>query len=110
MDHTDINDLLSLNRLLRDLYHAVRNENCQDTRPAERIMATMIRNIGSALSQPDDTGEIFDVLKSQYSSMFPPKGGLTEFIVWREDPAERCRLNSEYEKTRAQISGILNRH
>ena len=110
MDSTEMNDIHSLDKLLRDLYHTVRNEGYQDTRPAERIIASMIRNVRIALSQPDDIGDFYTVVKSQYSGMFPPKCGLSEFCIWREDPAEMRRLNADYEKTRTQISEILNRH
>ena len=110
MENTDINDIHALDKLLRHLFHIVRHEPRQDTGAAQSAIMTMLRNVEIALSQPDDIGDFFTVIKSQYSRMFPPKSGLTEFYIQREDPAEMRRLNAEYEKTKAQISEILNRH
>ena len=110
MDSTDMNDIHALDRLLRDLYHTVRNEGYEDTKPAERIIEIMIRNVQIALSQPDDIGDFFAVIKSQYSQLFPPKCSLSEFYIWREDMNERHRLNADYQKINEQIKEILNRH
>ena len=110
MENNDINDIHTLDKLLRNMFHTIRHEPRQDTRPAQSTMITMLRNVEIALSQPDDIGDFFAVVKSQYFGMFPPKCGLSEFYISREDPAEMRRLNAEYEKTKAQISEILNRH
>ena len=110
MENTDINDIHALDKLLRHMFHIIRHEPRQDTRPAQSAMITMLRNVEITLSQPDDIGDFFAVVKPQYFGMFPPRSGLTEFYISREDPDEMRRLNADYEKTKEQISEILNRH
>ena len=110
MNH-DITDIRSLDHLLRRLYTILKNENQQGTRYAERIIGRMGNNIGIALSdEQTDLCELFSILKADYKSLFPPKSGLTEFYIRRDDVSLQCMLNTEYKNILAQIEAILNRH
>ena len=110
MNH-DMADIHSLDNLLRSLYTIIKNDNNPETRYAERIIGCMGNNIGTALSDEQaDICELFSVLKSDYKSLFPPRDGLTDFYIRREDLSLQCKLNSEYRSILSQIEAILDRH
>ena len=110
MNH-DIADIRSLDNLLRSLYTILKSENNPETRYAERIIGRMGNNIGIALSDEQaDVCELFSILKSDYKSLFPPRDGLTDFYIRREDLSLQSKLNSEYRNILSQIEGILDRH
>ena len=107
----DMADIHSLDNLLRSLYTILKNENNPETRYAERIIGRMGNNIGIALSDEQaDVSELFSILKSDYKSMFPPRDGLTDFYIKREDCALQRKLYTEYKNILVQIEGILDRH
>ncbi len=109
--NNDIAEIRSLDTLLNSLYTIISNENYSDTRYAEQRIKLMRNNIQIALSEaPDSYCDLFLNLKAEYSSMFPPKGGLTEFCIWRNDFALRQKLNSDYQNIQSQIKAILDRH
>ena len=110
MNH-DIADIRSLDNLLRSLYTILKNENDPETRFAERIIGRMGNNIGIALSD-EQAGvcELFSALKSDYRSLFPPRGGLTDFYIRKDDYSLQRKLNSEYKNILSQIKAILDRH
>ena len=104
-------DIHSLDNLLRGLYTILKNENNPETRHAERIIGRMGNNIGIALSDEQaDICELFSVLKSDYKGLFPPRDGLTDFYIRREDCLLQKKLNSEYRNVLSQIETILDRH
>ena len=45
----------------------------------------------------------------QYKSMFPPRGGLSEFYIWDNSFEVRYRANHEYEQIKLQIEAILSK-
>lgn len=110
MDTAEIDDLHSLDILFEKMYDIIKKENQYSTKYAEQTICIMRNNIRIALSQQNETEDIFNMLKSSYRSMFPPKSGLSEFYIWRNDYITRCKLNSDYEGIKSQIQQILNRH
>ena len=93
----DLADIRSLDHLLHSLYTILKNEKDPETRYAERTIGRMGNNIGIALSDDQaDLCELYKILKADYKSLFPPKSGLTEFYIRREDAFLQCRLNAEY--------------
>ena len=107
----DIEDIHFGDSLLRSLYTILKSENNPETRYAERIIGRMGNNIGIALSDEQaDVSELFSILKSDYKSMFPPRDGLTDFYIKREDCALQSKLNADYKNILSQIEGILERH
>ncbi|QUC66926.1 hypothetical protein [Aristaeella hokkaidonensis] len=110
MNH-DIADIRSLDHLLRSLYTILKNENQPETRYAEQIIGRMGNNIGITLSDEQaDLCELFSILKADYKSLFPPKSGLTEFYIRRDNVSLQCRLNTEYKSILSQIEAILGRY
>ena len=111
MNH-DIEDIQSLDNLLRSLYVILKNENLPEARFAIRTIGRMGNNIGIALSDEQaSVSELFPLLKKDYKSMFLPKdGGLQGFYIQRDDPSLQQKLNSEYANILSQIKTILDRH
>ncbi len=110
MNH-DITDIRSLDHLLRSLYTILKNENQPETRYAEQIIGRMGNNIGITLSDEQaDLCELYTILKADYKSLFPPRSGLTDFYIRREDAFLQCRLNADYKNILSQIKEILDRH
>ena len=110
MNH-DIADIHSLDNLLRSLYTILKNENNPETRYAEQIIGRMGNNIGIALSDEQySVCELFSLLKSDYRSLFPPRDGLTDFYIQRDDSSLQRKLNSDYKNILSQIKTILDRH
>ena len=107
----DLADIRSLDHLLHSLYTILKNENQQETRYAERTIGRMGNNIGIALSDElADLCELYTILKADYKSLFPPRSGLTDFYIRREDAFLQCRLNADYKNILSQIKEILDRH
>ena len=48
-------------------------------------------------------------MTGQYKSMFPPRGGLSEFYIWDNSFEVRYRANHEYEQIKLQIEAILSK-
>ena len=107
----DLDDIRSLDHLLQRLYMILKNEKDPETRYAERTIGRMGNNIGIALSDEQaDLSELYTTLKADHKSLFPPKSGLTDFYIRREDAFLQCRLNADYQSILAQIEAILDRH
>ena len=107
----DLADIHALDDLLRSLYTILKNEKHPETRYAERTIGRMGNNIGVALSDGQaDACELFAILKSDYKSLFPPRDGLTDFYIRRDDVSLQRQLDSDYRKILSQIQTILDRH
>ena len=53
--------------------------------------------------------ELVSEAARQYKSMFPPRGGLSEFYIWDNSYEVRYRANHEYEQIKSQIEAILRK-
>ena len=53
--------------------------------------------------------ELVSEVTGQYKSMFPPRGGLSEFYIWDNSYEVRYRANHEYEQIKLQIEAILSK-
>ena len=107
----DLADIRALDDLLRSLYIILKNEKNPETRYAERTIGRMGNNIGIALSDEQaDICELFSILKSDYQSLFPPRDGLTDFYIRRDDVSLQRQLDSDYRNILSQILAILDRH
>ncbi|MBO1910124.1 hypothetical protein [Sporosarcina sp. 6E9] len=47
-------------------------------------------------------------VRKMHESLFPPRGGLSDFFIWSNDYDERIRLNEPLENVRKEIYDILN--
>ena len=54
--------------------------------------------------------ELVSEVAKQYKSMFPPRGGLSEFYIWDDSYEVRYTSNHEYEQIKSQIEAILSKY
>lgn len=47
-------------------------------------------------------------IKEMHKTLFPPRGGLSDFFIWSNDYDERIRLNEPLDKVRKEIWEILS--
>lgn len=40
-----------------------------------------------------ESESVTDEIKSIYNNLYPPRGGLSDFFIWKEDFAERVKAN-----------------
>ena len=52
--------------------------------------------------------ELFNKIKENYESLYPPRGGLTEFFIWREDFDERFTENEKLNNLKKEIDDIFS--
>jgi hypothetical protein len=60
------------------------------------------------ISSKEDEEEIISEVRKMHESLFPPRGGLSDFFIWSNDYDERIRLNEPLENVRKEIYNILN--
>ncbi len=58
-------------------------------------------------SSENDTASIYEV-RQMHESLFPPRGGLTDFFIWANDYDERVRFNEPLDNIKKDIHHILH--
>ncbi|MFE7062061.1 hypothetical protein ACFVAD_07905 [Sutcliffiella sp. NPDC057660] len=69
----------------------------------KRIIQETINIIESDL----DYEEKVVLIRREYSLLYPPRGGLTEFNIWRDDFEERKRVNEPFDKISNRLWDIF---
>lgn len=110
MNESSISDLKLLDYLLKKFYNIIKQGNPATTSYAKNTIEIMCENISVALNHKEESLDVFPVLRSFYSSMFPAKSGLSEFYIWNNDFHVRKKLNMEYEEVKQQIESILSKY
>lgn len=100
--------LTRLMQLLENLRCIIAGENASQYSHCLKTIERMERNIRTALALPCDTAELYSLLEADWKGLFPPKSGLTDFYLWRDEYKERLRLNREYEAIRKEIDGLIH--
>jgi len=62
-----------------------KNELGQNIRVLEDVLSNNL--------DPAEAQEVLAQIKTSFKSMYPPRGGLSEFFIWREDYEERLKAN-----------------
>lgn len=103
-------DLARVGDLFRSLLYILENEGDDQVDYARNELRNNIRLIetvfGSAPNQAD-LNEILTEIKESYQRMYPPRGGLTEFFIWREDFDQRLRANQPLDRIKDELKVIL---
>ena len=102
-------NIVDLIKLLEDMYSIVVKNSNNDINYGKRTMHSMIDYLKAELtdSEPTEYKELIIFMREKYNSMFPPKGGLSDFHIWHSEYEKRRKKNSEYEQTKTQIERIL---
>lgn len=105
------NNLSKVKDLFRDLLRILESEGDSETLYARRELFKNIRIIEDALHHdpnPADLHAIFTEVKESYQRMYPPRDGLTEFFIWRDDFDERLKANEPLDSIKERLKAILN--
>lgn len=54
-----------------------------------------------------DLDSVINEIKSIYKNLYPPRGGLSEFFIWKADFDERVKANEPLEKIGDELWKIL---
>lgn len=101
--------LKGIQELFMALLTILQAEGNNETRYAQSELRRNIASIDLALGvmDYDDLVEAIRNARASYKSMFPPRGGLTEFFIWREGFPERFTANQKIDQLKAEINRIL---
>ncbi|HEX9060220.1 MAG TPA: hypothetical protein VF941_08560 [Clostridia bacterium] len=105
----NIVDLENLNKLFKELYSILLNEGDSETNYAKGTLANMIKVITDILNSPDSINlkEVFDEIIERYKGLYPPRGGLTEFFIWRDNFDDRVKANKPLNDIKEAIKSII---
>ena len=110
-DFQEIKIILNrVKELFQQLLLILENEGDYEVNYAKNELAQNIRVLEGVLSNNVDAAEAQEVLgqiKTSYKSMYPPRGGLSDFFVWREDYEERLKANKQLDDIQSELRDIL---
>ena len=97
-------ELERVESLMKELLEIIRKEGGSEQAYAAGELERDIAMIADAKAgQSADMKEIFARVRESYKSMFPPRGGLTDFFVWREDFNQRLVANRRLDAVKAEL-------
>jgi hypothetical protein len=104
------NDLSTVGKLFEELLCILETEGNGEVSYAKQQLKFNISQINEVMQQDvDEAGltALFDDIKTSYKSMFPPRSGLTESFIWREEFNERLKANQCLDKIKEKLRLIL---
>ncbi|GLV66925.1 hypothetical protein Bmyc01_55940 [Bacillus mycoides] len=54
-----------------------------------------------------DFDDVINEIKLTYSNLYPPRGGLSDFFIWKADFNERVRANEPLGRIGDELGGML---
>jgi hypothetical protein len=96
--------------LFQQLLLILETEGDDEVNYAKKELAQNIEALEGVLSNNVDAAEAQEVLgqiKTSYKSMYPPRGGLSDFFVWREDYEERVKANKQLDDIQSELRKFL---
>lgn len=109
MTSCENNNITTLIGLLKAMYVMVASNSNSDVEYGKKTIIQIVQFLEKELT--DNTLEYVEIVSmatKRYKSMFPPKGGLSDFHIWDNDYEIRYKANLEYEQIKAQIEEMLN--
>ena len=102
--------ILYLTALIFGAYDIIVSNPNNDINYGKRTIKNIVQYLEMELAN-DTLGyeELVSEVTGQYKSMFPPRGGLSEFYIWDNSFEVRYRANHEYEQIKLQIEAILSK-
>jgi hypothetical protein len=96
----------------KELLKILKTEGDESVSFAKDKLKRDIMNIEETLAgniSQTDFNEILHLVKANYSRMYPVRGGLTEFFVWRDDFDERMKANKLLNEIKAELKDIFDK-
>ena len=102
--------IIKLIKLFKEMYGIIVSNPNNDINYGKRTIKNIVQYLEMELAN-NTIGyeELVSEVARQYKSMFPPRGGLSEFYIWDNNYEVRYRANHEYEQIKLQIEAILSK-
>ena len=103
--------IIKLIKLFKEMYDIIVSNPDNDINYGRRTVKNIVQYLEMELAN-NTIGyeELVSVVARQYKSMFPPRGGLSEFYIWDDSYEVRYTSNHEYEQIKSQIEAILSKY
>lgn len=100
--------IIKLIKLFKEMYDIIVSNPDNDINYGKRTVKNIVQYLEMELAN-NTIGyeELVSEVARQYKSMFPPRGGLSEFYIWNSNYEVRYRANHEYEQIKLQIEAVL---
>lgn len=102
--------VINLRKLLKEMYNIIVLHPNNDISYGKRTIIGMIQYIEMNLTNDIiEFEQLVGNMRERYKSMFPPRGGLSEFYIWDDSYEARYKANHEYEQIKSKIEAILSK-
>jgi hypothetical protein len=106
---TGVNELSRVRELFKALLDILETEGDYEVDYARDELKNNIIMIDETLkNDAADLKATFLEIGRSYQSMYPPRGGLTDFFVWRDDFEERRKANQPLDQIKENLKNIFN--
>ena len=103
--------IIKLIKLFKEMYGIIVSNPNNDINYGKRTIKNIVQYLEAELTNdPLRYEELVSEVAKQYKSMFPPRGGLSEFYIWDDSYEVRYTSNHEYEQIKSQIEAILSKY
>lgn len=112
-NRTDVIIMLDrIKELFNDLLKILITEGDNSVNYAKNELSLNLNRIEHTLSnvhsEDIDVNQVLKEVERSYKSMYPPRDGLTEFFVWRNDFDERVKANESLDRIKEELRQMLN--
>ena len=73
-----------------------------------RVVKQILEFLASLSSSNGNEEKHINEVRKMHESLFPPRGGLSDFFIWSNDYDERIQLNEPLENVKKEIRDIWN--
>ena len=102
------NKIESLIGLYSNLYKILEKYGQGEIDNQTRVVKQILEFLISLSSSNDYEEKRINEVRKMHESLFPPRGGLSDFFIWSNDYDERIQLNEPLEKVKKEINDIWN--
>lgn len=92
-----------LKQLFKELFTILEQNGDNSYNPQIKILKRVLNIIDGDENELDK----FSQVACEYKKLFAPKSGLSEFYVWKNDFAEREKINNTLEELKKRLWEIL---
>ncbi|WP_024831863.1 hypothetical protein [Ruminiclostridium josui] len=108
-DSYSIANLEELGDMFKKLLIILEKEGDYEVKYAKTVLNKIVIDIENILLNTNTINltEVFYGIIQDYKSLYPPKSGLTEFFIWRDDYNERVKANKNLDDLKNNIKKII---
>ena len=103
-----MNNTIELLKILESLYKFLELEDTSEITYVMSDLPQVINRLNDSVSLNEgNTNRILDEVRIHCKSYFPSHGGLSDYFIWRENFAERKRLNEILENYKKRMWNLI---